>query len=352
MVNNNHIRCTEISNCYICGKEGEIRYANISDKLFGAPGEWNIFYCNDCDLLWINPMPVEEDIGKLYNNYFTHSSNDIANTSSKSSIKEYIKELYIEKKLSYNTKNNRIIKILITLLVDLFIPLSGESLLASMSFVNNTWGSNLLDCGCGDGKFLKRLQDRGWNVYGYEPDKTAVKEARRKGLNNVVVGTIEEANFEDNYFDVVTLNHVIEHLIDPKGTLAQIIMKIKTGGRIIIRVPNINSMLHRYFKQNWRGLECPRHLFLFSERSLSKMLTSNNFLQIDKVGYLSVLGEYIFATSKSQKEGKCDILLDDKMEKLKYWDKVKVFFIRLIEYFGNKLGFKYGEEIMIIAIKK
>jgi len=46
----------------------------VNDRLFDVPGQWNVRQCTnpDCGLLWLDPRPVEDDIGKLYRNYFTH----------------------------------------------------------------------------------------------------------------------------------------------------------------------------------------------------------------------------------------------------------------------------------------
>jgi hypothetical protein len=63
-------------NCYLCGTGGEPLYEGLKDRLFNAPGEWNLKRCPnpECGLLWLDPMPLEEDIGMAYETYFTHAA--------------------------------------------------------------------------------------------------------------------------------------------------------------------------------------------------------------------------------------------------------------------------------------
>ncbi|MER2513863.1 MAG: hypothetical protein ABTQ25_15825 [Nitrosomonas ureae] len=60
--------------CCLCGKPGETLYRNRTDYLFGTPGEWSFRICrgNDCGLVWLDPRPVVNEIGKAYENYYTH----------------------------------------------------------------------------------------------------------------------------------------------------------------------------------------------------------------------------------------------------------------------------------------
>jgi hypothetical protein len=68
------IRSEPCPRCYLCQTAGEMLYEGMRDRLFGAPGEWNLRRCpnRDCGLLRLDPMPLEADIGKAYADYFTH----------------------------------------------------------------------------------------------------------------------------------------------------------------------------------------------------------------------------------------------------------------------------------------
>src|SRR5713101_4984405 len=69
------IRSNPTPFCYLCGSEGNTIHQNQRDKLFEAPGIWNFKLCSnvDCGLMWLDPMPIEQDIGKAYEKYYTHA---------------------------------------------------------------------------------------------------------------------------------------------------------------------------------------------------------------------------------------------------------------------------------------
>ncbi len=55
--------------CLLCGDEGEILYKGQRDRLFGVPGIWTLMQCPGCQLVWLNPQPTPDDIGKLYEGF-------------------------------------------------------------------------------------------------------------------------------------------------------------------------------------------------------------------------------------------------------------------------------------------
>jgi SAM-dependent methyltransferase len=108
----------------------------------------------------------------------------------------------------------------------------------------------------------------GWEVVGVEPDEEAVEVARQHYGLEVHQGTLERASVPRNSFDAVTLNHVIEHVHDPIGLLNACGQVLKSTGRLMVVTPNIDSLGHRWFRRAWLHLDAPRHLLLFSPRTL------------------------------------------------------------------------------------
>jgi len=101
-------------------------------------------------------------------------------------------------------------------------------------------GGNLLDIGCGSGAFLKLVKGLGMNVWGVEPGKFIPQE----GIN-IFHGILEDAKYPDNFFDCITLNHVLEHTENPMNTLQECKRILKEDGMIRIAVPNSTLVIKR-----------------------------------------------------------------------------------------------------------
>jgi SAM-dependent methyltransferase len=138
----------------------------------------------------------------------------------------------------------------------------------------------LLDIGCATGIFLQGIRNSGnWEPYGVEINQHAAHIAQEHGLD-VRLGTLEQAGFADEFFDVVTLWDVLEHLHDPAGSLREIHRILKPDGLLVIRVPNANSWDSQLFGRYWAGLDSPRHLYVFTPITLDALLAANYFQSI------------------------------------------------------------------------
>ena len=81
MDQDNTIKTRVNHNCIICGSRGEPIYHNLHDRLFDTPGKWNLKRCPNpqCNLVWLDPIPLKDELGKLYENYFTHTAQNHSN---------------------------------------------------------------------------------------------------------------------------------------------------------------------------------------------------------------------------------------------------------------------------------
>ncbi len=147
--------------------------------------------------------------------------------------------------------------------------------------------ADVLDIGCGNGRFLRGLIDKNYSGYGIElPSKSADRASRIPGLI-LRKGQLCQDDFKAHSFDAVTMWHVIEHLPAPQETL-QIIGKIlKLGGYLMVSLPNIDSFQSRLFRGRWLHLDPPRHLLFFGALDLSKIMQTFGFEMVT-VKYFSL----------------------------------------------------------------
>lgn len=132
--------------------------------------------------------------------------------------------------------------------------------------------ARVLDIGCGRGLLLRAFQQNGCAVTGTEFSDSACRFAREVLKLPVRVGVLEQLKFPDRSFDVVVMWHVLEHLSDPRPTLAEVSRILRPGGLFLVAVPNFGSPEARLTKAGWFHLDCPRHLSHHTSASLAKIL--------------------------------------------------------------------------------
>lgn len=252
--------------CYLCNNTGLTLYRDLIDRHFGVAGSWNILHCPTCQLQWIDPKPLDTEFSKIYQDYYTHRE-----SQRRSRLIEYTVNLVRRKvssiELGYSDYQPlSYLERFLARLLEL-IPGVHDSAIVDAMNVRREWGKRLLDVGCGNGEFLRNMRNLGWIVEGTELDPTAALQARSLGLS-VQIGPLEELHYSSQSFDVVTLSHVIEHVSDPISLLRECYRILRPLGYLVVTTPNNLSLGHRIFTSNWRGLEPPRHIFIFSPKSL------------------------------------------------------------------------------------
>jgi 2-polyprenyl-3-methyl-5-hydroxy-6-metoxy-1,4-benzoquinol methylase len=141
----------------------------------------------------------------------------------------------------------------------------------------------LLDIGCGTGNFVFRARELGWEAYGVEVSKRYSDLLRHELRLNVVNTSVEEANFSSNFFDVVILNHVLEHLCDPKSVLKKIHKFLKQGGILVLYMPNeLESLYSKLMLENFLFYFQPRdrptdHLYFFNKKTIELLLRKTGY---------------------------------------------------------------------------
>lgn len=219
--------------------------------IFG--NNYTINKCNDCKAVFLSPQPDKELLKKAYNTDYYGAGE----TKFKNSFIENI--------------------------IDSFR--SGRAKRA-LKFAGHK--SKVLDIGCGNGNFLMYLFKFGkCEVYGTEFDENSAKRASLIKEINLKSGEIKSEDYPDEFFDLITMFHVFEHLQEPKLMLDLIYQKLKPGGKLIISIPNIDSWQSKMFKGKWLHLDPPRHLFFFTPFDLAELVKNRGF-EIERTIYFSI----------------------------------------------------------------
>ncbi|MBB6481982.1 class I SAM-dependent methyltransferase [Spirochaeta isovalerica] len=209
------------------------------DSLWDCDG-FSFKQCLSCGLLMQNPQPLFEALDKRYD-------------------EEYFR---------YEQENDQIFfELMLKGLSDIGFDSLYSDRKDSMSF---------LDIGCATGVLVRHFQDRGWISRGVELCGPAAEWGSRERNIEIFSGTVEQASFEDNSFDVVHCSHLIEHLNDPSAFLDEVFRILKPGGRFICTTPNASGLQARLFKSKWRSAIAD-HMFLFSVKTLSGLLREKSF---------------------------------------------------------------------------
>ncbi|MEM2676114.1 MAG: class I SAM-dependent methyltransferase [Candidatus Bathyarchaeia archaeon] len=242
--------------CDLCGNDDtEIVFVE-RDRLHHIDGVFYLVRCRQCGLMYINPRPTFEEIRRYYpRDYHAYKAYDHA-----SLIARFDYRYGIRKRCQ------------------------------AVIVHTGLRGGRILDIGCATGGFLDAMRHWGdWELYGVEIDAEAANYAKEHLGLNVFAGTLVDANYPDDFFDVVTLWNVLEHLHQPQATLFEISRIIRPRGWLIISLPNPDCIEAKIFGRYWAGLDAPRHLYIYSRHTLRQALDKAGFI-IKKI--LSFTGRY------------------------------------------------------------
>lgn len=298
------LQLEEVTQCPICKSvQREILYDDLIDTYLGvSPNKWRLYRCINCETAYLDPRPTKESIGVIYaHNYYTHSAVPVSQKGLKS-IFLALRNGWLNRRIGYRFLPAWSIGYyLFNLFPKAFLTHWIHHARGLTPPVSNSNPPIWLDVGCGNGEFLSRVQTAGYLVEGIEPDQQAAQIARQRGLK-IFCETLETAQLQPNYYDVISLNHVIEHLHDPIAALHLCYAALKPKGRLWLATPNLKSLGHHFYQRHWLSLETPRHLVLFNQNSLEMSLQQVGFTNIEYLprGFHVTL---VHAQSKATKTG-------------------------------------------------
>jgi 2-polyprenyl-3-methyl-5-hydroxy-6-metoxy-1,4-benzoquinol methylase len=334
--------------CFLCGAPGALLYSDLEDLLFHCdPGKWNVKQCPDpaCRLAWLDPMPLAQDLAKAYRTYYTHDAaaarNGLIRTLKK--VFDYARKGYLAWKFGYQEAATGPQK-LAGLLLYLFPRYRLKAELSVMQLQARP-GGRVLDIGCGHGWMTAFLGALGWEAMGIDFDPESVEAARSRGLE-VRRGTLEAQLFPAEYFDAIVMSHVIEHIHDPLALFRECRRILKKDGILSMTTPNVASWGHKRFRQSWRGLEPPRHLYVYSRESLKTMTELAGF-SVQTLTTVASLAPQIYQESQCLAAGG-----SETAPVASFWNKLGAQFFYWQEQFLLIFNSDKGEEIILKGINE
>ncbi len=141
----------------------------------------------------------------------------------------------------------------------------------------------VLDVGCGEGLMVKKFTES-FHVEGIEPDKRARKFCMSSGLR--VHADLESLEKTGEFFDLISLFHVIEHVYKPSDLLCQLKALLRPNGILLIETPNsMDALLTVYESAPFQNFTYwSHHPMLYSPSALSSLVTRCGFKVIENVG--------------------------------------------------------------------
>jgi len=248
----------EYVKCNLCNNNDTKLLFSKKDKFGLSDCDFGVVQCHNCGLIYINPRPSTDEIGKFYPD--TYSWKETLTAESKiTKIIRRLEKIYRYHLLHYET--SKVVK------------------------VAKRKTGKLLDVGCGAGDRLDIFRQLGFDTYGVETSSSAEYARGHLGLN-VKQGDLFEANYPDSFFDIITICNVLEHTHNPQKVIGESHRILKEDGIVAIQVPNIDCIQFKLFKKRWAAVDVPRDLYYFNIRLLEKILAKENF-EITKIDHFN-----------------------------------------------------------------
>jgi SAM-dependent methyltransferase len=236
---------TEEAVCSLCGSRQSIELYHLTDTAHFVPGQFILRRCVDCGLMYLSPRPTPAAITHYYPSDYTPFRRPVEDERWR--LMRWMRR----RKLSRRR--------------ELIEQYQGRP------------RGRVLDVGAATGLFLHEMALAGWDTSGVELVDSAAAIARDRFGLDVFQGTLAQAPFAPETFDAVTFWDVLEHTYSPKQELLLAARLLRLNGVLALSVPNWDSFDRGLFGRHWQGLDSPRHLYVFSRSTLTRLLSEAGF---------------------------------------------------------------------------
>jgi SAM-dependent methyltransferase len=272
----------EVASCILCRESKSTEQLTQCDINLGLQGEvFTVVRCDGCGLLYLNPRPAAEEMHAYYPPQYYPSGGPVHRKAIDRVFKRLSKRLkkaIREEFYGYPGASHTFFRSLLRRL--LLYPEYLHLKVAGRESIPYRGEGRILDVGCGSGKLLADLREQGWQVYGVDFSPVAVEYAKNQNGLDVRLGDLFQAGYQDGFFDVVMFNHSLEHVYNPLETLKEARRVLKPGGHLLISIPNAGGLEAKIFGKWWVHWDPPRHLYHFTKRTMTKLVTSAGFRPI------------------------------------------------------------------------
>ena len=277
----------EYVNCNLCGCNRAKRVYVVPRIVEGTGRKFNVVRCEECGLVYTNPRLTRAEIKQCYpeDAYYSYHQPIPYNEGygRTHALRARLKTLVLEECYGWRlarSKRRRLLGVMSERVTGVarktLAYLLKNELEHGIPFKPR---GRILDVGCGNGVFLEWLHSvsEELELYGLEISEKACESLSRRPYISTACGDLLEVRFPDNFFDIVTMWDVLEHLHDPLASIRETARVLNDGGVSCIGLPNFDSIERKIFGEHWYGLQPEQHLYHFTPTTLRYTLEKGGF---------------------------------------------------------------------------
>lgn len=218
--------------------------------------------CLRCKLQFLDPIPDKKSLDKIYKDYYQawniEQSEDQVSEMKKKTFRGYLKPI--------------------------------TNLLAS---------GRLLDIGCATGDLMEVAREDGFDVYGLEVSPEGIRRCKDKfGEDRIRGSHLKSGDFPREFFDVITLSDVFEHIPEPVVFLKNVYDILRPGGLLMISTPDTLSWTRRIMGRCWPHYK-EEHPYYYNASNINRLLSSHFDILISRPAYKYLTLDYCCSVAKT-----------------------------------------------------